>query len=141
MLGGNDDNEEEPIDIEFTEKNALPEMMKMLLTLNHQMYKKKSRKILLWLTSLRITKANWWEKLSKKVTRWIFDDYGIVSNENKIKKMFFEVISNTKIFNIKFFQLSSQHPRFCQSYRRTGQRQIRYYTCFSNKTNAELSAH
>ena len=46
----NDEEEEEPIDIEFTEQKADPEMMKMLLILNGQMKKEKMRKILLWLT-------------------------------------------------------------------------------------------
>ena len=55
MLGGNEE-EKEPIDIEFTEKNADSEMMKMPLTLEDQVNKKKTRKILLWLTSLKITK-------------------------------------------------------------------------------------
>ena len=61
-----EENEKEPIDIELTEQKAGPEMMKLLLTLNNQMYKKKTRKILLWLTSLRLTKANRLGKFSKK---------------------------------------------------------------------------
>ena len=36
-LEENDEEEKEPIDIEFTEQNADPEMMKMLLTLYDQM--------------------------------------------------------------------------------------------------------
>ena len=52
------EEEKEPIDIEFTKQKDDPEMMKILLTLNDQVYKKKTRKILLWLTSLRITKAS-----------------------------------------------------------------------------------
>ena len=55
-LEENDDEEEkEPIDIELIEQNADPEIIKMLLNLNDRMYKKKTRKIFLWLTSLRIT--------------------------------------------------------------------------------------
>ena len=46
----NDEEEEEPIDIEFTEQKADPEIMKMVLILNGQMKKEKMRKILLWLT-------------------------------------------------------------------------------------------
>ena len=45
--------------------------------------------------------------------------------KRKIKKIFFEVISNSKIFNIKFFQRNGQRPRFFQTYRGTGQRRIR----------------
>ena len=43
-------------------------MMKILLTLNDQIQQKKTRKILLWLTSLRAwkIKANWWEIFPKK---------------------------------------------------------------------------
>ena len=51
----------EPIDLEFAVYKADPEMIKMLLTLNDQVYKKETGKILLWLTSLKITKASWWE--------------------------------------------------------------------------------
>ena len=40
----------EAIGIEFTEQIAAPEMIKILLTLNDQVYKMKMRKILLWLT-------------------------------------------------------------------------------------------
>ena len=53
--------------------------------------------------------------------------------KRKIKKIFFEVISNSKIFNIIFFQRNCQRPRFSQNYRGgtrqrggTGQRRIRY---------------
>ena len=37
--------------------------------------------------------------------------------KRKIKKIFFEVISNSKIFNINFFQRNGQRPRFSQTYR------------------------
>ena len=52
----NDEEEKEPIDLEFTKQKADPDMIKMLLTLNNQVYKKKTEKILLWLNSLKITK-------------------------------------------------------------------------------------
>ena len=47
-----------------------------------------------------------------------------------MKKIFFEVIFNSKIFNINFFQRNDQQPRFSQTYRGTrqggtGQRRIR----------------
>ena len=51
--------------------------------------------------------------------------------KRKIKKIFLEVISKTKFFNIKI-QWNCQRPRFCQTYRgtsqrrRTGQRRIQY---------------
>ena len=45
-----DEEEKEPIDIEFILQNANSEMIKMLLTLDDQMCKIKMRKILLWLT-------------------------------------------------------------------------------------------
>ena len=61
-----DEVEKEPIDIELTEQKAGPEMMKMLLTLNDQVYKKNTRKILLWLTSLKITKQAEEKILPKK---------------------------------------------------------------------------
>ena len=57
-LEENDEEEKEPIDLKFTEQKAYPQMIKMLLTLDDQMYNKKIKKILLWLTSFRITKAN-----------------------------------------------------------------------------------
>ena len=53
----NNEEEKELIDIELTEQKAGPEMIKMLLTIDDRLYKKKTRKILLWLTSLKITKA------------------------------------------------------------------------------------
>ena len=46
----------------------------------------------------------------------------------RIKKIFFEVISNSKIFNVIFFQRNGQRPRFSQTYRGTRQRRIRYKT-------------
>ena len=101
MLGGNDDNEEEPINLEFSEQNADPEMMKMIFTLDERMDKNKTRKILLWLTSLKITKASWWE-IFLKVAWWLFDKKVSYLVKRKFKKIFLEVISNTKIFNIKF---------------------------------------
>ena len=51
-----DEEEKEPIDIEFTEQKADPEMMKMLLTLDDQVHKKNTRKIKIWLTSLGLQK-------------------------------------------------------------------------------------
>ena len=45
-----------------------------------------------------LQKVYWWEKLFIKVTRELFDDYGIVPNEKKIKKIYFEVILYIKIF-------------------------------------------
>ena len=53
----NDGEEKELIDIELTEQKAYPEMMQTLLTLNNQVYKMKTRKILLWLTSMRACKS------------------------------------------------------------------------------------
>ena len=53
-----EDEEKEPIDIVFTEQKQILIMIKILLTLNDRMYTKKTRKILLWLTSLKITKAS-----------------------------------------------------------------------------------
>ena len=54
----NEEEERIPINIELTEQKAGPEMMKMLLNLDDRMYNKKTGKILLWLTSLKITKAS-----------------------------------------------------------------------------------
>ena len=48
----------------------------------------------------------------KKVTGWLFDDCGIVPIKRKIKKIFLEVISNTKILYIKLFQSNWQRSRF-----------------------------
>ena len=42
------EEEKEPIHTELTEQKAVPEMMKILLTLNDQVYKK-TKKILLWI--------------------------------------------------------------------------------------------
>ena len=43
--------------------------------------------------------------------------------KRKFKKIFYEVISNSKIFNIIFFQRNCQRPRFSQTYRGTRQRE------------------
>ena len=83
-------------------KTMILKLMKMWLTLDGRMCKKKTRKILLWLTSLRACKS----KLMRKISKKYLDDYLIISvsylMKRKIKKIFYEVISNTKIFNIKF---------------------------------------
>ena len=42
--------------------------------------------------------------------------------KKKIKKIIFELISNTKIFNINFVQRNCQQPRFYQTYRGIRQR-------------------
>ena len=55
----NDEEEKELIDSEFAEQKVDPEMMKILLILDDRMFKKKERKILLWLTSFKITKVSW----------------------------------------------------------------------------------
>ena len=47
------------------------------------MYKKKTRKVLLWLTSLRVKKKTDEEISKKKVTWGLLDNYDIVSNEQK----------------------------------------------------------
>ena len=53
-------------------------MMKLLLTLDDQMDKKKMRKILLRLISLIAYKSKLIKKYYKKVTGGLFDDYGII---------------------------------------------------------------
>ena len=69
-LEENDEEENELINIELTEQKANPEMVKMLLTLNDQMYKKKTRKILFWLTSLRAFKSKLMRKIFQK-SNWM----------------------------------------------------------------------
>ena len=61
-LTENDEEEKVPIVLSFALQKADPEMMKMLLTLDDQVHKKK-KMILLWLTSLKITKVSWWGKI------------------------------------------------------------------------------
>ena len=75
--------------------------MKMLLTLDDQMYKKKSKKILLWLTSLRACKSKMIKKNFPKSDWMIAVSYLM---KRKIKKIFLEVIPNTKAFYINFVQ-------------------------------------
>ena len=62
-LEENDEKEKEPINIELTDQKQILIMMKMLLTLNG-LVEQKNMKILLCLTSLKITKASWWGKFS-----------------------------------------------------------------------------
>ena len=47
-------------------KKLILKMMKLILTLDDQMDKRKTGKILLWINSLRIIKASWWGKFIKK---------------------------------------------------------------------------
>ena len=42
-------------------------------------------------------------KFIKKATGWLFDDCNVVPKVKKNKKIFLEVISNSKIFNILIF--------------------------------------
>ena len=65
-LEENEDDKKESINIKITEQKTDPEMTKMLLTLDDQVYKNKTRKILLWLTTLKITKQADKEIYSKK---------------------------------------------------------------------------
>ena len=76
-------------------------MMKMLLALSDQMYKKKTRKILLWLTSFRTCKSKLMKNFFQKSNWMIAVSYLM---KRKIKRVFFELISNTKIIYKKFFQ-------------------------------------
>ena len=55
-LEENDKKEKDPINIGFITQKTDPEVIKMLLTWGNRVYKKKKRKILPWLTSLRIKK-------------------------------------------------------------------------------------
>ena len=71
----------EPIDIEFAEQKADPYNDENVFDLNNQKYKKKTRKILFWLTSLKITKASWLGNFFTKVAGWLFDDCGILPNQ------------------------------------------------------------
>ena len=78
-----------------------------------------------------IALANLIESLQKQTDEEIFPkSIEIIAvlyiMKRKIKKIFFEVISNSKISNIDFFQRNGQRPRFSQTYRGgTGQRRIR----------------
>ena len=62
-LKENEDEDKESINIELNEQNQTLIMMKMLLNLDDQMYKKKMKKILPWQTSLSSCNS----KLIKKI--------------------------------------------------------------------------
>ena len=68
-LKKNNEEEKEPVDIDFTEQKTGSEMMKKLLTLGNRVYKKKTRKILLWLTLLRHYKSKLMSKIFQKITK------------------------------------------------------------------------
>ena len=91
-LGTNDEEEKKPINIELTDQKQILIMMKMLLTLNDQVYKKKTKKILRWLTSVRACKRKLMRKFLQKSSWMIVVSYLM---KRKIKKVFLEVISNT----------------------------------------------
>ena len=84
-LEENDEEEKEPINIELTDQKQVLIMMKMLLTLNDQMYKKKTKKILLWLTSVRTCKSKLMSKFFQKINWMIVISYLI---KRKAKKIF-----------------------------------------------------
>ena len=65
-LEENDEEEKESISFELTEIKEILIMIKMLLTLNDQMYNKKMRRILFWLTSLRACKSKLMSKILQK---------------------------------------------------------------------------
>ena len=69
-LEENDEEEKDPINIELTEQKQILIMMNMLLTLDDQMYKNKTRKILFWLTSLRACKSKLIMKIFQK-SNWM----------------------------------------------------------------------
>ena len=78
-----------------------------------------------------IALANFIESLQMQTDEEIFpkSNWIIVVSylmKRKFKKIFLEVISNAKFFYINFlFSWNCQRPRFYQTYRGTGQRQIR----------------
>ena len=74
-----------------------------------------------------IALANFIESLQSKLMRRFFQKCNWMIAVSyimniKIKKIFFEVISNSKIFKINFFQRNCQRPKFSQTYRGTRQR-------------------
>ena len=74
-----------------------------------------------------ITLANLIENYKSKMIRIFFQKSNWVIAvsyliKRKIKKIIFELISNTKIFNINFVQRNCQQPRFYQTYRGIRQR-------------------
>ena len=73
-------------------------MMNMLLTSGDRVSKKKMKKILLWITSLRACKSKLMRKIFQKSNMMIAVSYIM----KKIKKIYFEVISKTKILYVKF---------------------------------------
>ena len=83
-LEKNNEEEKEPFDIDFIEQKIGSEMIKKLLTLGNRVYKKKTRKILLWLTSLRHYKNKLMSKIFQKITKLLFDDCSIIPNEKKL---------------------------------------------------------
>ena len=123
-LDVNDEEEMEPINTELTDQKQILIIVKMLLNLVDQVDKK--TKILLWLTSLRSCKSKLMRQIFKKVTEWLFDDCSIAPNEKKIKKIFLDLFSNTKILNIKFCSMIFPKTKILQNLQGTGQRQIRY---------------
>ena len=86
-------------------------MMKMLLNLYDQMKKKKTRKILFWLTSTEACKSKQMRKLFQKCNSMISVLYLM---KRKIKNIFLEVISNTKIFSINFFNENANDQDFAK---------------------------
>ena len=96
----NEDKEKEGIDIEFIEQKADTGNDEMLLTLDNQMYKEKTRKTLLRLTWLKAYKSKLMKKFyPKKVTRGLLDDNAFVPNEKeKLRRFILILFLKLKIF-------------------------------------------
>ena len=65
-------------------KKLVLKTMKMVLTLDDRIdKKKKTKKILLWITSLRAYKSKLVRNFFQKITIWLFENCSIVLNEKK----------------------------------------------------------
>ena len=80
-LKENDEEEKEPINLKLTEQKQILIMMKMLLILVIRLKEKDEEDIALASFSKSLQKQT--DEENKKVTGWLFDDFGIVPNEKK----------------------------------------------------------
>ena len=123
----NDEEEKEPTNIELTEQKTDPYNDENAIDFRWSDAKEEEEEedeedIALTSFSEKLAKAIRWGNFSKK-SNWMI--VVLYQMKRKIKKSFLEVISNSKILYIKIFQWSCQRPRFCQTYKGTGQRRIR----------------
>ena len=81
----NDEKEKESIDIEFYLENADPKNFENSIDFRWSGVQEEDEEDIDNISFIKNYKNKLMRKFSTKLTRWLFDDFGIVPNEKKIK--------------------------------------------------------